>query len=396
MSFRCSGFRFGAAAAGIKSTGAVDVGVIVSDQPATAAALFTRNRVKAAPVKVSRAALTRSGGVAQAVVVNSGNANACTGAAGAADARRMLAVTGAALAIPTPHVLVASTGVIGQRLPMARVEQGIHAACAGLAADGFAAFAHAILTTDRRAKLARRRVTLGGRRITLLGCTKGAGMIAPNMATTLTFVVTDAPLLASAARAALVAAAASTFNAIIVDGDTSTNDMLLLLGHRPGIAPALGRAHIGPFTAALTDLLAELCRALVRDGEGVHHVVTVHVRGARSEADARRVARAIAVSPLCKTAIGGRDPNWGRFLCAAGNAGAVFDPDRADLWLDRVPIVKGGVGALDARGDARARQVMAQPTYTLCLDLHAGRAEARALACDLSHEYVTINADYRT
>jgi len=350
-------------------------------------AVFTSNDVKAAPVLVSRAALARARGDVRAVVVNSGNANACTGDAGMADARAMIAATAAAVGVPRKHVLVASTGVIGQRLPLARVEAGIGAAAATLG-RGFDRFAEAILTTDRGAKTARRRV--GG--ATLIGCTKGAGMIAPNMATTLTFVCTDAKLSRAALDRATRRATEQTFNAITVDGDTSTNDMLLVLASGASGATPGGKA----FDQALTDLLGDLAVQLMRGGEGVHHVVTVHVGGAKSVAAATAAARAIANSPLVKTAIAGGDPNWGRFLSAAGNAGIRLRPERVDIWLDRVPIVRGGQAAPGPDLEARAARVMQRPEYTLRLDLGAGTAQARYLACDLSHEYVSINADYRT
>ena len=384
------GFRFAGVAAGIKSKGGLDVGVMATDRPCPAAALFTQNRVAAAPVELSRAALARSRGMAQAVVVNSGNANALTGAEGAADARRMVEAGANALDVRPDHVLVASTGVIGVPLPMAQVERGIHAAAADLRPDRFGDFATAILTTDRSVKVAERDV--GGAR--LVGCTKGAGMIAPNMATTLTFVATDASGTGTAPHALgrlLARACAHTFNAMTVDGDTSTNDMLLLMASRAG--PAIAASAL---SAALDDLLDDLARQLMRGGEGVHHVVTVEVRGARSARTAHQVAERIARSPLVKTAIAGADPNWGRILAAAGNAGVPIDRSRLELDLDEVAVVRAGVAVGDPDRESRARAVMQRPEYTIALDLGQGPGQARHLACDLSHDYVTINADYRT
>jgi glutamate N-acetyltransferase / amino-acid N-acetyltransferase len=384
------GFRFAGVASGIKSKGGLDVGLMAADRPCPAAALFTQNRLAAAPVGLSRAALARSRGMAQAVVVNSGNANALTGAAGEADARRMAEVGAAALSARLDHTLVASTGVIGVKLPMAEVERGIAAAAAQLRPDGFGDFASAILTTDRAAKVAER--TVNGAR--LIGCTKGAGMIAPHMATTLTFVATDAGGTGTAPRALgrlLVQSCTNSFNAMTVDGDTSTNDMLLLMASRAGPSvPADALAE------ALGDLLEDLARQLMRGGEGVHHVVAIEVRGARSSRAARQVAASIARSPLVKTAIAGADPNWGRILAAAGNAGVPLDPDRLELDLDEVPVVRGGIAVAVADREARARAVMQRPEYTIALELGQGQGRARHLACDLSHEYVTINADYRT
>jgi glutamate N-acetyltransferase/amino-acid N-acetyltransferase len=283
--------------------------------------------------------------------------------------------------------------VIGEPLPIDAVLVGISGAAEALEPDAFDAFAEAILTTDRGPKTARRVVTIGGRELTLLGCTKGAGMIAPNMATTLTFITTDASVTPAALDRATRAAVAPTFNAIAVDGDTSTNDMLAVLAS--GRDRPLAGKDLAAFTAALTDLCDDLARQLMRDGEGVHHVVSVEVRGAASTRAAAAVARRVAISPLVKTAIAGGDPNWGRILCAAGNAGVPLRQDRVSIWLDQVQICSGGAVAADFE-ETRAAAVMKQPAYTIAIDLGAGDAAARYLACDLSHEYVTINADYRT
>ncbi len=385
------GFRFAGVAAGIKSKGGLDVGIMAADRPSPAAALFTRNRVAAAPVELSRAALARSRGMAQAVVVNSGNANALTGPNGAADARRMAEAGAAALDVRPDHVLVASTGVIGVPLPMGLVERGIHDASARLRPDRFEDFATAILTTDRAAKVAAREV--GGAR--LIGCTKGAGMIAPNMATTLTFVATDASGTGTAPRALgrlLARACAHSFNAMTVDGDTSTNDMLLHhgqprrpghRGRRPGRGARRSAATTWPASscaAARACTTSSPSRCAARARRGLPH----------------QVAERIARSPLVKTAIAGADPNWGRILAAAGNAGVPLDATRLELDLDDVAVVRGGVAVDDADRESRARAVMQRPEYTIALDLGQGPARARHLACDLSHDYVTINADYRT
>ena len=248
------------------------------------------------------------------------------------------------------------------------------------------------MTTDKRPKVAARDVTLGRRAVRLVGATKGAGMIAPDMATTLTFVVTDAAVAPAALRSLVAAAVEPTYNAIAVDGDTSTNDTLAVLAG--GVGPAAPR-DLRTLGAALTDLLDELAHLLIADGEGVHHVVTIEVRGARTLRDARLVARRIAVSPLVKTAISGGDPNWGRVLCAVGNAGVDLEPDRIALAIGGVPVVARGT-AIDGWDPAAVAAVMKRPAYTMAIDLGAGRATARHLACDLSHDYVTINADYTT
>jgi len=394
--YRCPGFRFAGARGGIKKKAGLDLGLIACDAAASAAAVFTGNRVKAAPVLLSQRALRATRGRSRGIVVNSGNANACTGPRGAADARRMQAAAAAAIGCAAAEVLVASTGVIGEPLPMDRVEAGIDLAAAQLSEDGFGGFAQAILTTDRAPKIAHREVRVGGRQgqtITLLGCTKGAGMIMPNMATTLTFVVTDANLAPAGLGRATRAAVEPTYNAIAVDGDTSTNDMLAVLA--AGRGRALAGKDAREFEAALTDLLDDLARQLMTDGEGVHHVVTIEVKGAASERAARTVARRVAISPLVKTAIAGGDPNWGRILCAVGNAGVPLRTERLAVWLDDAPICARGAIAPD-HDEARAAAVMRQPRYTITIDLGSGRAAARYLACDLSHEYVSINADYRS
>jgi glutamate N-acetyltransferase/amino-acid N-acetyltransferase len=384
------GFRFAGVEAGIKSKGGLDVALMEADRPCPAAALFTRNRVAAAPVLLSRAVLRRSRGLVRAVAVNSGNANALTGPRGRDDARRMAAVTADALGAGTGHVLVASTGVIGVPLPIERVERGLGRAAAALSPGGFDDFARGILTTDRAVKIAEREVR-GAR---LVGCTKGAGMIAPNMATTLSFVATDAagPAAGPGSLSRLVARACEhSFNAMSVDGDTSTNDMLLVMASRRG--PTVGAAGLAE---ALGDLLDDLARQLMRGGEGVHHVVTVEVCGARTERAARAVAATIARSPLVKTAIAGADPNWGRILAAAGNAGVPLRAEHLGLDLDDVVVVRGGMAVDEPDREARARAVMQRAEYAIRLDLGQGRARAHHLACDLSHDYVTINADYRT
>ena len=389
-----NGFRFAGVAAGIKKKGGPDVALLAADAPAATAAVFTGNRVKAAPVLLSVANLKAARGRIRGVVVNSGNANACTGRAGAIHARAMGAAAATAIGARPHELLVCSTGVIGQPLPIDRVVAGTRAAGQALRAEGFADFAAAILTTDRGPKVATRTVKIGRASIALVGCTKGAGMIAPNMATTLTFVATDAAIAPAALARLTRAAVAPTFNAIAVDGDTSTNDTLAVLasGATGPVLTGTGAAKLG---AALTELLAELATLLMRDGEGVHHVVTIVVRGAASERAAAAVARRIATSPLVKTAIAGGDPNWGRILCAVGNAGVALTSDRLGLRIGEVEVVRRGTVA-PGYDEAAAAAVMTAPSYRVTVDLGSGKASAQMLACDLSHEYVSINADYRS
>lgn len=388
-----NGFRFGGLAAGIKQSGKPDLALLLADEDVPAAAVFTRNRVKAAPVLLSQRRVRA--GRARGVIVNAGNANACTGAAGREAAARMAEIAARAAGVSASRVLVASTGVIGVPLPVEKIEAAADRLVAATQHDGFEAFSRAILTTDQGPKIARAEVTLGAARARLLACAKGAGMIGPNMATTLGFVVTDANLAPGALREALRGAAARTFNEVSVDGDTSTNDTLFALASgRAGGKVIDGGARAKAFAAALEDVLMQLALQIVGDGEGATHVVTIEVNGARTDADARAAARRVAASPLVKTALFGADPNWGRVLCAVGNAGIRFDPDRVDLAIGDVTLVRGGVAVPGA--DAGAHEVMKRREYPIRVELHAGRGRGRHVTCDLGHQYVTINADYRT
>ena len=392
-----AGFRFAGVAAGIKKQGGRDVALLACDGPASTAAVFTQNRVKAAPVRLSQRHVGQSGGRSSAIVINSGNANACTGPRGDADARMMAEQTAYVLGLDRCEVLVCSTGVIGQALPMRAVSSGILSAAAQLRRDGFSEFAQAILTTDKRAKTAVRRIKLGAATVTLLGCTKGAGMIMPNMATTLTFVATDVQIAPAVLQAMTAAACDVTFNAIAVDGDTSTNDTLTVTasGQSKARVTSATSAHGRILAAALTDLLADLATQLMSDGEGVHHVVRFNVAGAKSVVDARAVARRIAISPLVKTAIAGGDPNWGRVLCAVGNAGIAIKPERLALAIAGIATVVNG--ELVARWQEKAvAKAMQAPSYEISVDLGVGKHAASFLACDLSEGYVRINADYRS
>lgn len=386
------GFRAAGLHCGIKSS-RPDLALVASDTLASAAGVFTTNVVKAAPVLVSMEAI--QSGAAQAVVINSGNANACTGAQGIADAREMAALTAQALGIAPEFVLVASTGVIGVPLPMAALRAGIPQLPARLSRDGASA-ADAILTTDAFAKTAAVRVSVKGTPVTIGGMAKGAGMIHPQMATTLCVITTDAAVPAALLRRALRQAADETFNCISVDGDTSTNDTIFLLANgRAGHAPlADGDPELATFTAALTEVAGELARMVVRDGEGATRLITVTVRGARSAADAKRAMAAVMTSPLVKTAIAGGEPNWGRILAAAGRSGARFHPDRVAITIAGVDVVSGGVGIPGAL--AAAAEAMKAPAYTIAVDLGEGDAAATGWTCDLNEAYVKINAGYMT
>lgn len=386
-----SGFRAGAIAAGVKdgTPGRLDVALLAADGPCTAAAVFTTNQVAAAPLAITRKHL--AGGPLRGVVVNSGNANACTGVQGERDALAMAAAAAAKLGCAPGSIAVASTGVIGIPLPVERIAKAVERIETG--ADGWDAFSRAIMTTDTRPKVAEREVWLAGQPVRVGGVAKGSGMIHPNMATLLVFVTTDALLDAAGAQAALRAAVAVSFNAISVDGDTSTNDMALLLASgASGVRPEGHEA--AAFAAALTEVCADLAHQVIADGEGATKVFEVRVRGAASDDDARLAARTITTSSLVKTAIHGADPNWGRILAAAGRSGARVDPRRASVRIADIDVFSGGS---PARWDADAvRKAFEAPEIVITLDLGLGDGTASAWGCDLSAEYVHINADYTT
>ena len=392
---RVPGYRFAGVACGLKESGKRDIALIVSEQPAVAAAAFTTNRVKAAPVVIGQERLRR--GRVQAILVNSGNANAYTGRDGERLARELTRMVGERLGIDERLVVPSSTGRIGVQLPRARVRRGVLAATRSLSPDGFFEALEGMMTTDAFPKFAIERLHVGGRPITVAGLAKGAGMIAPNMATLLSYILTDAAVSAPALRRVLAAALPQSFNAIVVDGDMSTNDTTLLLangaaGNRPLTAGASGCVA---FAAAVTRVMRQLARMIVKDGEGATKLIDIVVRGARNAREAGRVADAIARSPLCKTAFFGGDPYAGRIVCAAGYSGAVFDPARLDVYLDTVQIVRRGVEVV-GKVERRASRIAAAPEFTLTLDLHAGTGTAMRMASDLTVDYVRFNSDYRT
>ncbi|HKA88982.1 MAG TPA: bifunctional glutamate N-acetyltransferase/amino-acid acetyltransferase ArgJ [Haliangiales bacterium] len=380
---RVRGFRFAGVAAGIKPSGKKDIGLVVAQGPAAAAGAFTQNRLRAAPVDLSAARLKK--GRARGVVVVSGNANACTGPAGARDAAAMARAAAEAVGAAETEMLVASTGVIGVPLPMPVVLAGVEAAAATLSEDGFGAFSEAILTTDKAPKV---HVTAADGCV-VAGCAKGAGMIAPNMATALAFVMTDALVKPAWLRAVTKLEAEATFNRVSVDGDTSTNDSLFVLA-----SGAAGACDLRALHGALHEVMEALALMLVREGEGAKRVVTIWVTGASSGRSAERVARRIATSPLVKTAIAGADPNWGRILAAVGNAGVAVEPDAVSVDFDEAPVVRRGI---EVPGfEPSARQVMLRGTYEIRVSIGAGDGTARVVTCDLTHEYIDINASYRS
>lgn len=388
------GFRFAGVASGIKKrAGAPDLALAVADAASPCAGVFTRNRVVAAPVVYSRERL-RQHPFARAVVVNSGNANACTGEQGLADARRMAALTGQAVGCTGDEVQVCSTGVIGAPLPMDRLEAGIPAAFAALRPDGLEDFADAICTTDTRRKVRSASAHIGGAGINVAGASKGAGMIHPNMATMLGFVFTDAAVDPAQLAAIWRRVCDRSFNAITIDGDTSTNDTALLLASGAAGTP-LDATGLRTLEDVLDEVAGELARDILRDAEGGTKVVSVRVTGARHLEDARRASHAIALSPLVKTALHGEDPNWGRIVAAAGRSGADFDPQAVRLWIGEVFLYDRGRW-LGKEAEVEARAVMQRPEYGLRLDLAAGPAEHTLHTCDFGADYVRINADYRS
>lgn len=388
------GFLAAGVAAGVKYKGRRDIALIFSEVPARAAGVFTTNLVKGAPVVVTMERIAR--GRARAVVVNSGNANTCNGEQGIRDARAMAQETARVLNIPEEDVLVASTGVIGQPMPMDRILPGIAAAARELSSDGGAAAAEAIMTTDTEPKETALSLTLSGHTVTIGGMAKGSGMIHPNMATMLCFITTDAAVSAPCLQEMLRHAVDRSFNMISVDGDTSTNDMVLALANgragNPEITAENEDYHL--LRDALTEVCTRLARAVARDGEGATKLLEVKVINAASERDARLAARAVVASNLVKTAIYGQDANWGRIICAAGYSGAHFDPDRVDIYLGDIMVARDGV-ALPFDEEA-ASSVLAGREVRVLVDLKSGEYEATAWGCDLTGEYVNINASYRT
>src|SRR5204863_506096 len=387
------GFRAAGVSAGIKANGGLDLALLVSDGPAQAAAVFTTNLALAAPVVVSREHLARSGGIARAVIVNSGCANACTGDEGMQAARDMAAETARLVHCPAEQVLVASTGVIGVALPIDRIRGGLPVAFGALGADQGAMAARAIMTTDPFPKEAAAQVVIDGRDVTIGGMAKGSGMIEPMLATMLGFVTTDAAVPKTLLDRALREAAGDTFNAITVDGECSTNDCVMLLanGASGGVVDEMRYAT---FAAGLTAVCRELALGIVRGGEGATKLVTVIVAGAAWSGEARKAAKAIANSLLVKTAIHGGDPNWGRLIAVAGRAGVAFELSRAAIMIGSTVLFENGRPYDEA--SPLAAEYLKGKDLTVSVDLGAGGASSTVWTCDLSAEYVRINADYRT
>jgi len=389
------GFKAAGVSVGIKRTAEqLDLALLVSDTPATAAAVFTTNRAQAAPVLISREHLERTDGIVRAIIVNSGCANACTGDEGLEVAREMARETARLIGCSAEEVLVASTGVIGVALPIEKIRNGLPRAVAALAADQGAAAALAIMTTDPFPKEASGQMIGGGRTVAVGGMAKGSGMIEPMLATMLGFVTTDAAVPGPLLERALREAVDDTFNAITVDGECSTNDCVMILANGAS-GVTIGDANYFEFVGVLTLVCRELALGIVRGGEGATKLVTVRVTGAASAEEARRAAKAIANSPLVKTAVHGGDPNWGRLIAVAGRANVAFDLSRAAVTIGPAVLFHDGRPYDEAAPDA-AEYLKANTDVQLTVDLGAGSASSTVWTCDLSAEYVRINADYRT
>lgn len=394
------GFKAAGVHVGVKTSNKEkkDVALIYSEKPCAVAGMFTTNVVKAAPVYYDMKVVEN--GRAQAIIANSGNANACTGEQGEKDAAAMAAAAGAVLGLKAEEVLVCSTGVIGHNMPMDRVLSGIKVAAANLSSDGGRDAAEAILTTDVYRKEISKTVDLNGITVTISGMAKGSGMICPNMATMLCFITTDAAIDSKVLQMALKESVALSFNQISVDGDMSTNDTVLMLAN--GMA---GNAAITPnsdsyqkFVAVLKDICFYLAKKIARDGEGATHLLEAQVIHAASEEDALKAAKSVVSSDLVKAAIFGKDANWGRIICAAGYSGAKFDQSKVDISLSsysgEITVAKNG-GGLEFDEDY-ALKILSEENITAIIDLKAGEFSGKAWGCDLTYDYVKINADYRT
>jgi glutamate N-acetyltransferase/amino-acid N-acetyltransferase len=389
------GFLAAACSSGIKKSGKLDMALIFTEQPAECAGVFTTNKVVAAPVRLTESRVRH--GLCQAILVNSGNANACTGEKGLQDAKYCGDLIADALDVAPEFVAVASTGVIGVPLPIYCFDEHVATLCRMLSNDQFDGVARAMMTTDAFPKMSSRTLNLGGAEINILGLAKGAGMIHPDMATMLAFVMTDAFLADGLLEGVLEKSVKASFNRITVDRDTSTNDMALLLAS--GVAGndviAEGSEDLERFNRAVDEVMLDLAKMIVRDGEGATKLVRIQVEGAVDDSEALVAARSIATSQLVKTAFFGEDANWGRIIAAAGYAGVDLDPDQVSLRFDQVTMVEKGLG-LGPEQEAIASEVLKKPEFTVTVNLGSGDGSAYYYTSDLSYEYVKINADYRT
>jgi len=379
--------------ANIKKNGKPDLGLIYSEVPANVAGMFTQNQVKAAPVVLTKARV--AGGVARAIIANAGNANCCTGAQGMAHAREMGRLIAQGLEFSEDQVLVASTGVIGAPLPIDMVRSAVPELIDKMHPQGFELFSRAIMTTDTVPKLVCRQAVVENRPFTILVAAKGAGMIRPDMATMLCFICTDAAVPVGMLQTMLRNAVDRSLNRLTIDGDTSTNDTVLIMANGQSGVEIKSDEQQALFQSLLDELLIDISRKLVKDGEGVTKMVDILVKGASSNDQASQIAEVVAHSPLVKTAFFGEDANWGRIVGAVGRAGVPFEPERVDIYFDDVQMVKSGLGCGQEQED-RVTAVMKQSEFTVVIDLNMGQGQASMLTCDFSIDYVKINADYRS
>lgn len=393
--FRVTGFLFSGISAGIKKDGRKDLGLIYSETPAHVAGLFTTNKVKAAPVLISMERI--KGGFCQAILVNSGNANACTGPRGMKDGYRVSSLLSKELGIKSDHILLSSTGVIGIPLPTEKIAQRIPELVRGLSPDRWRDVVEAIMTTDTRPKMEWGCCRIRGEKVKLCGMAKGAGMIRPNLATMLSFLVTDAHIESLFLQKILKEVVDLTYNRITIDGETSTNDTVLILANGRANHPVLNRMDKEGqiFKSMLLEVCQTLAHHIVRDGEGVTKVIEISIQGAKSDEEAKKAAYGIAHSPLVKTAFFGEDANWGRILSALGHSDISIHQDRVDIFFDGIPIVKNGVGT-GPKQEERASKILKKKAFKLTVHLHQGKGNFSLLTTDLSLDYVKINASYRS
>lgn len=393
--FKINGFLFSGISAGIKKDGKKDLGLIYSEVPAQVAGLFTTNRVKAAPVLIDQKRIR--GGLCQAILINSGNANACTGSKGLEDCHTLSSILSRQLKIPKNHILFGSTGVIGVPLPIDKIIKKIPELVEKLSSDRWGDVVEAIMTTDTRPKMEIATCKIKGRRVKLCGMIKGAGMIRPKLATMLSFLVTDGNIEATLLQKMLQEASEYSFNRITIDGETSTNDTVLLLANGKAGHPLVSRLDrdVKPFESILFEVCERLAQNLVKDGEGATKFIEIIIQGAKNQEDAKKAAFAIAHSPLVKTAFFGKDANWGRILCALGHSGAPINPNRVDVFFDKAPIVENGMG-VGSQLEKKAEEVLKKKSFKVTVDLHQGKSQFSVLTTDLSIDYVKINASYRS
>ena len=391
--YTVQGFKAGAVVAGLKKNGALDLALIVSDRKAAVAGVFTTNKVRAAPVILSEKHVEN--GKARAIIANAGNANACTGDPGLNDARRTADLVSRELGINPEDVLGASTGVIGEYLDMDLIAGAIPGLTKALTPDAVPLAAQAIMTTDSFPKISSFVGRAGEHAYRIIGIAKGAGMIMPDMATMLCFILSDININSDDLKRALLSSVETTFNRISVDGDTSTNDTVLAMANGLAGNKDLHGKDYDIFAEGLRNVMWDLARMIVRDGEGATKLVSVEVKNAFSPSDALMAVKTVANSSLVKTALYGQDPNWGRIMAALGRAEIEMREDRVDIWIGDAQIVAGGLG-MGAEAEKLAAEIMTLKEFSLTVDLHQGEYHERMFTCDLTHEYVTINADYRT